>query len=423
MSEPDTEENRSEYRLVVVGAGFGAASLLRYLPANLAAPRDTLLVDRYDEYAYLPLAHEVATGRLGPGGMLSRNADLCSGRATFLRGEALSLAPEARELTVKTPTGETRHISYEYLVVATGAGPAPPPKSIAEDVRPFWSLRDAMGLRSDLSGVWEAATGPSGLATGSETSVAVVGGGATGVELACEMGALFRDLTKGSSLARRPNRPPKVVLFEASGELMSWLDPYFHRTAMRRLAALGVEVRLNSEIGSTDKESVTANGERTPARTKVWTAGLEVGGFALKLPGERDELGRVRVDRYLTLPDRPEVYVIGDTASFRDRRHGILPPTASVAVQQGPFVARDLGRRTGRYGSGKRRPGFEHFDRGYVVSLGPEDAAADALGEKFSGPQAHRLYRSVLLYYLRGRKNRALVASEWGMRRLGRLGF
>ena len=138
------------------------------------------------------------------------------------------------------------------------------------------------------------------------------------------------------------------------------------------------------------------------------------------VPGEHDASGRVAVDAHLTLKDHPEVYVLGDAALYEDPRHGVLPPTASAAVQQGPWAARDVERRL----AGKARPPFDFFDRGYVVSLGPESAVAEAVGAKLRGPAAQALYRSIFLYYLKRSRDRVLATSDWAMERtLGRVGF
>ena len=105
---------------------------------------------------------------------------------------------------------------------------------------------------------------------------------------------------------------------------------------------------------------------------------------------------------------------------YEDPRHGALPPTASVAVQQGPWAARDLKRRL----SNASRPPFDYFNRGYIVSLGPESAVAEAVGTKLRGPAAQALYRSIFLYYLKRSRDRVLATSDWAMERtLGRVGF
>lgn len=396
-----TESGGRRSQIVVVGAGFAGASLLASLPRSLR--RETLLVDGNQDFDFVPLIHEVAAGRLHPSNVKRPIPPPGTEDCEFLQTSATGLNLENK--TLKTDSGDVR---YEYLVVATGSVASPPPESFARHFRRFWSLQDAVELRDGISQIWREER---------SATVTIVGGGTTGVELAAEMGHLTRYLKR-----RAPRHAAaKVVLLEASQTLMGWLDPYFHRVAMKSLERLGVEVRLKSPVEGADEESVEVRGSRIPSDVRVWTAGHEVSGLAAELPGERDEAGRLRVGERLTIPDHPEVYLLGDAGVYEDSRHGPLPPTASVAVQQGPFAARDLTRRI--RDPQNKRPAFDFFDRGYIVSLGPNDAAAEALGAKFSGPAAHALYRSVLLYYLRNRGGRALTTADWAMERIGRLGF
>jgi NADH dehydrogenase len=252
-------------------------------------------------------------------------------------------------------------------------------------------------------------------------TVAIVGGGATGVELAAEVATLFDYLRKRT--ARSPTEEPRVVLLEATNRLMEWLDPYFHEVAVEELARLGVEIRLNSPVTDADAEGIEASSERLPAAIRVWATGIWANPLIRDLPGWHDEAGRVSVSEHLTLPEHPEVYVLGDGGVYEDPRHGPLPPTASVAVQQGPYAARDVERRLRDMPGEKRRP-FEFFNRGYVVSLGPQSGVADPLGVQTKGRAAQALYRSVFLYYMKSSRGRALTGADWAMERtLGRVGF
>jgi NADH dehydrogenase len=142
------------------------------------------------------------------------------------------------------------------------------------------------------------------------------------------------------------------------------------------------------------------------------------------LSGEHDDAGRARVDEHLTLPGHPNVYVLGDSGVYEHPELGPLPPTASVAVQQGPWVARDLKRRLRGAASRRGRPPFRFFDRGYAVSIGPESGVADPLGVRTRGRAAQAIYRSVLLYFIKSRRGRLLTGADWAMERtLGRVGF
>jgi NADH dehydrogenase len=403
--------------VVVVGAGFAGASLLRHLSPVLRRPGETMLIDSRDEFAFVPLIHEVAVGRVHPDSVSSPIAPLCSGACEFLNTEVVGINLD--EKIVETRQGR---IGYAYLILNPGSVAAEPAPRLREYFQPFWKLQDALGLRQSLSDAWRSATSPGPPPPPGTLTVAIAGGGATGVELAAEVAALFDYLGKRSH--RGPSEGPRVVLLEATHRLMGWLDPYFDKVARKTLTRLGVEVRLNSPVEEATAEGVMAGEDWLRAGTRVWTAGVVASPLVRDLPGEHDAVGRVHVDQHLTLPGHPEVYVLGDAGVYTEPRLGPLPPTASVAVQQGPWAARDLKRRSRGAGSKRGRPPFRFFDRGYVVSLGPESAVADAVGLKLRGPAAQALYRSVLLYYMKSRRDRVLTGADWAMERtLGRLGF
>ena len=404
-------------RVVVLGAGFAGASLLRHLPPGLQRPGETLLIDRRQAYTFAPLVHEVAVGRVHPKSVTSPIAPVCSGACEFLQTELSGI--DLAQKILETPEGP---VGYEYLVLSPGSVATEPGPRLQEYFQPFWGLDDALRLRGVLSAAWRRATSPGPPPSPGTLTVAIVGGGATGVEVAAEVAALFEYLGKRSH--RRPSERPRVVLLEATHRLMDWLDPYFDRVARQTLPGLGVEVRLNAPVEKANAEGILAGEDWLKAATRVWTAGVEAPPLVRALPGEHDATGRAHVGKHLTLPDHPEVYVLGDAGVYTDPRHGPLPPTASVAVQQGPWVARDLKRRLRGAQSKRGRPPFRFFDRGYVVSLGPESAVADAVGLRLRGPAAQALYRSVLLYYMKSRRDRILTGADWAMEwTLGRLGF
>ena len=406
-------------RVVVVGGGFAGASLIRNLPPPLRRRGETLLIDRADEYPFIPLIHEVAVGRIHPESLRSPIPPLCEGRCDFLRAEVMGINLAERNL--ETSSGK---IGYEYLVLAAGSGAARPPSGLAPHFQLFWTIEDALLLRDSLNEAWRAATSrsPGREARDGELTVAIAGGGATGVELAAEIAVLFEYLRKRTT--RSPLLEPRVVLLEAENRLIGWLDRYFHEVAMEQLTRLGVEVRLNAPVEEAGEEGLRAGDEWLPARVRVWAAGIDVSDLVTNLPGEHDATGRIEVDAHLTLPGEEEVYVLGDAGLYEDPRHGPLPPTASVAVQQGPWAARDLGLRLRGKVTPAERPPFNLFNRGYVVSLGPDSAVAEALGVRLKGAAAQALYRSVLLYYLKGRRGRILTGADWAMERtVGRLGF
>ena len=404
-------------RVVVLGAGFAGASLLRHLPPVLRRPGETLLIDRSERYTFVPLIHEVAVGRVHPESVSSPVAPLCAGACEFLHSEVLGI-----DLAQKALETQDGPVGYEYLVLSPGSVGTEPGPLLQDYFQPFVNLEDALRLRGALDDAWRSAKSPGPSPPQGTLTVAIVGGGTTGVEVAAEVAALFDYLAKRSH--RRPSEEPRVVLIEATDRLMDWLDPYFDKVARQTLSDLGVEVRLNTPVKKASAEGVLVGEDWLNASTRVWTTGIEASPLVRSLPGDHDTAGRSQVNQYLTLPGHPEVYVLGDSGVYTDQRLGPLPPTASVAVQQGPWVARDLKRRLRGANSKRGRPPFRFVDRGYVVSLGPESAVADALGLKLRGPAAQALYRSVLLYYIKSRRDRILTGADWAMERtLGRVGF
>jgi NADH dehydrogenase len=399
----------------VVGAGFAGGSFLRNLPPALRRPGEMLLVDRGQEYAFIPLIHEVAVGRVHPESVCTPITPSTDASYDVLGAEATRV--DLQNNILLTSSGA---IKYRYLVLAPGSVAAPPPEGLSDYFQTFWSLAHALELRNALNRAWHTASSRMALPPGRLT-VAIVGGGATGVELAAEVAALFDYLRKRT--VRVPAEEPRVVLLEATDRLMDWLDPYFHDVAVEELTRLGVEIKLNSPVIDADAEGVDTGDERLPAAIRVWATGIRANPLIRDLPGKHDEAGRVSVSEHLTLPEHPDVYVLGDGGIYEHPRQGPLPPTASVAVQQGPYAARDIERKLRGVPDERRKP-FEFFDRGYVVSLGPESGVADPLGVKIKGRAAQALYRSVFLYYMKSSRGRLLTGADWAMDRiLGRVGF
>jgi NADH dehydrogenase len=374
-----------------------------------------LLVDRGQEYAFIPLIHEVAVGRVHPESVCTPITPSTDASYDVLGAEATRV--DLQNNILLTSSGA---IKYRYLVLAPGSVAAPPPEGLSDYFQTFWSLAHALELRNALNRAWHTASSRMALPPGRLT-VAIVGGGATGVELAAEVAALFDYLRKRT--VRVPAEEPRVVLLEATDRLMDWLDPYFHDVAVEELTRLGVEIKLNSPVIDADAEGVDTGDERLPAAIRVWATGIRANPLIRDLPGKHDEAGRVSVSEHLTLPEHPDVYVLGDGGIYEHPRQGPLPPTASVAVQQGPYAARDIERKLRGVPDERRKP-FEFFDRGYVVSLGPESGVADPLGVKIKGRAAQALYRSVFLYYMKSSRGRLLTGADWAMDRiLGRVGF
>ncbi len=170
---------RRSARVVVLGAGFAGASLLRHLSEVLRRPGETLLIDRREEYTFVPLIHEVAVGRVHPRTVSSPIAPICAGACEFLHSEVSAI--DLTQKTLETPEGP---VGYEYLVLNPGSVAAEPGPLLQDHFHSFWSLDDALRLRGALGDAWRRATSPGPQPPQGILTVAIVGGGATGVEVA-----------------------------------------------------------------------------------------------------------------------------------------------------------------------------------------------------------------------------------------------
>src|SRR5215204_7702165 len=191
-------------RVVVLGAGFAGASLLRHLSPVLRRPGETLLIDRREQYTFVPLIHEVAVGRVHPRTVSSPIAPICAGSCEFLHAEVSGI-----DLTHKTLETSEGSVGYEYLVLNPGSVAAEPEPLLQDYFHSFWSLDDALRLRGALADAWRRGTSPGPKPPQGILTVATSAATSTGVEVAAEVASLFEYLGKRSH--RRPSEKPRVV--------------------------------------------------------------------------------------------------------------------------------------------------------------------------------------------------------------------
>jgi NADH:ubiquinone reductase (H+-translocating) len=279
-------------------------------------------------------------------------------------------------------------IGWRWLVLALGSRPddfAIP--GLAQRALSLYSASDAERVWAAVSQALDAAASAADpqrlrrLAT-----VVVGGGGATGVELAGELAEMLPDAASGRGLA--PDRPA-VQLVEAGPAILASSSPQLTDKAARILVGLGVQVRTNAVIAAaTDEGFRLKDGTLVEGGVLVWAGGMKAPELVVGsgLPTGRN--GRVEVDRYLRVPDHPEIYVAGDLASVTDPRTGhVLPPLAQVALQEGQTVARNLDAEL----KGKSPEPFSFRGKGFTVSVGTRRGVADIAGMTTGGRLAHLL--------------------------------
>ncbi len=237
---------------------------------------------------------------------------------------------------------------------------------------------------------------------------AIVGGGATGVEMAGAIAELSKKALAADFRSIDP-RDARIVLVEAGPRLLASFDPSLSDYAKKALESLGVEVILNRAVTECDAHGILLGDEWIESRTMIWAAGVRASPAGSWLGAETDRAGRVIVNPDLSVPGYPNVFVIGDTAHVKDENGGPLPGVATVAKQQGKYVAKLLELRT----RGNVVPPFHYSDPGSLATIGRSRAVAQIEGLKLTGLLAWLLWSVAHIYFLIGFRSRLVVALSW----------
>jgi NADH:ubiquinone reductase (H+-translocating) len=396
--------NPPKPRIVIIGAGFGGLSAARALART---PVDVTVIDRRNHHLFQPLLYQVATAGLSPAeiaapirGILGRqrNAEVILGRVTGIDKER------------RTVEIGSRLVPYDTLIVATGARHGYFGHDDWEKVAPgLKTIEDATTIRRDILLSFERAENAMDEATRQRNlTFVVIGGGPTGVELSGALAELarkalaadFRHIDPGSA---------RIILVEAGPRLLPSFPETLSEKARSSLEALGVEVRLGEPVTECDAEGANIGEDRVACGTVIWAAGVMASPAATWLGAEKDRVGRVQVGPDLTLPGHPEIFVIGDTASAQGEDGTPLPGVASVAKQEGQYVARLIRARL----RGWALPPFRYHDYGNLATIGRKSAVADFGFLRLHGFIAWLLWGAVHVYFLIGFRNRIAVTLDW----------
>jgi NADH dehydrogenase len=396
--------SKASPRVVVLGAGFAGLTAARTLAG---ADVRVTVVDRRNHHLFVPLLYQVATAALSPGDIAYPIRAILRGQANahVLLGDAVSIDPVQRELVL---TDE--RIPYDYLILASGSSHAYFGHDAWEKDAPgLKSLEDALEVRRRILLAFERAERePDPAKRRRLLTFVLVGGGPTGVELAGAISEISRRVLVKDFRSIDP-REARIVLAEAGPRILPAYTPESSASAEETLRRRGVEVRTATPITAVDPEGVVAGGERIDAGTVLWSAGVRASPLAASLGVTRDRVGRVAVDRDLSVPEHPEIFVAGDLALFPYQTGQPLPGVAQVAIQQGRHAARNVLRDIER----QPRLPFHYSDRGNMAVIGRAAAVADIHGLRLSGYVAWLAWSFIHILYLIGFRNRFVVMFEW----------
>ena len=393
-------------RIVIVGAGFGGLAAAKALGG---ADADVTLVDRRNYHLFQPLLYQVATAGLSPAQIATPIravvADAANVRVLMGRVGGVDTARRVVRL-------EERELPYDYLVLATGARHSYFGRDEWERFAPgLKKIDDATEIRRRILTAFEQAESEADPDRRRRLlNFVVIGGGPTGVEMAGAIAELARRALARDFRTIDP-RQARIVLIEGGPRVLAAFPEKLSAWAARALAKLGVEVRQGKPVTACDADGVTVDGERIPAATIMWAAGVAASPAAKWVSSEADRAGRVKVLPDLSVPGHPEIFAIGDTALACDADGKPYPGLAPVAKQQGEYIAKQLRARL----AGKTVPGaFRYRDRGTMATIG-RGAAIAKFSDRFqlTGFVAWVLWGLVHVLFLVGFRNRFTVLADW----------
>jgi NADH:ubiquinone reductase (H+-translocating) len=400
--------------VVIVGGGFGGLFAAKFLKR---ADVEVVLVDRFNHHLFQPLLYQLATGIVSEGqvapplrGVLRHHRNVRVELATVTGFDL-----DARTVAAQRPDGSVLSHPYDSLIVAGGAGQSYfGHEEFARFAPGMKSIDDALELRGRIFGAFEMAESQDDPEARHEwLTFVVVGGGATGVEVAGQIAELSRSGLKGN-FRRFDPASARVVLLDGAPEILGSFGDRLSQKAARELTRLGVTVRTGTVVTGVDAFGVdvkTADGsaDRIAARTKVWAAGVEASPLASLLAEQSgaacDRAGRIEVLDDCTLPGHPEVFAVGDMMALNG-----LPGVAEVAMQSGIHAANTIKRRL----HGKEAAAFTYRDLGSMATVSRFHAVVSFKGLRLSGFLGWLMWLVVHLTFLTGFRNRFSSLFSWG---------
>jgi NADH:ubiquinone reductase (H+-translocating) len=408
------------HRVVVVGGGFGGLFATRALGWS---PVDVTLIDRQPHHLFQPMLYQVATGIVSEGEIAPplRHILRYQENAAVLLAEVTGFDLQGRTVNAVRPDGAPIAIPFDSLIVAAGAGVSYfGHDELAAHAPGMKTLDDALRLRRQLLQSFEMAElTDDAQRRAAYLTIAIVGAGATGVEISGQIRALVTK-TLGAGFRRIHPEHVRVLLIDAGQEPLHAFGDRLAHIAERELGQLGVELRMGVRVSAVDAESVTLDSpqgrERIEARTVIWAAGVQASPLARLLAeasgSSVDRAGRIAIQPDCTLPDHPNVFAIGDMTSLER-----LPGVAEVAMQQGLYAAKTIRRRVaGRHDM----PQFKYRDLGSMATVGRFRAVVSMHGLRYGGVLGWLTWGLVHITVLTGFANRFSALLHWLRTFLGR---
>jgi NADH:ubiquinone reductase (H+-translocating) len=367
-------------RVVIAGAGYGGLRCAQALSKYLDEPGtpEVVLLDRFGYHQIITELPVAAGGRIGADDVsIPLDSLLEKSRVRFEQADIQAIIPSANQVVTTRGT-----LTYGVLVIALGSTTAffgvP---GLVEHALTLKSVEDAETINGRVrEAIVQAAVTPTHAARAALLSFLIGGAGLTGVELAGELAEVLPKLARESGLAESE---PRVTLVEGAPHVLPSMPERLQAKAAGILTDLGIRLVLGSKVVGADNAGISlASGDRLVGKTLVWTGGIMAPPILERSGLPTVPNGQIPVDEYLHVADRPNVYVIGDAARVRDASgHGVLEPTAQVAVKQAEAAAYNI---VAEWQGWKQRP-YSPVDKGQLVSLGPDKGVASIFHVSLTG--------------------------------------
>ncbi len=392
-------------RIVVVGCGFAGLKMIKTINSN---HYQVVLIDKNNFHTFQPLLYQVASSALEPDSIVYPIRKIFKGKKHFHFRMAEVDSVNAADKELITSIGS---ISYDYLVLATGAttnffGL----KNIQEHGFTMKSLRESLDLRSIIIQNFEKALTLSSIEDRQQyMNFVIVGGGATGVELAGAIGELKKNILPKDYPDLDLNQM-QIHVIESSGNTLNNMSKNASAKSYKFLKQLGVNIWLNTVVKDYDGELVTTSQKDFKTKTLIWSAGVK-GDPIGKLDNSLNRQSRIITDEYSRVKDfEDSIFSIGDVASIETEKNKKgHPMLASVASQQGHH----LGRNFNLLHKGKKMIPFQYKDKGTMATVGKNKAVVDLSFLKFSGVLAWLVWMFLHLMLLVGFRNRVIIFINW----------
>lgn len=392
-------------KVVIIGGGFGGLNTAKALKN---ARFDILLIDKTNHHLFQPLLYQVATASLSPGDIATPIREILSHQenATVIMGEVVSIDKNLKQITLAN--GDL--IGYDYLVLAPGARHSYFGNDQWEKNAPgLKTVSDALKIREQVLVSFEKAERMDSISEGSKfLNFVVIGGGPTGVEMAGAIAEIAHH-TLFKNFRRIKPEKSRIFLIEAAPHVLPTYPEKLSLRAQHDLEEMGVTVLTNTKVTDVTPDGVQIEGEFIEAHNVIWAAGNQAAPLLKSLDVPMDRAGRVIVGPDLTIPNHPEIYVIGDAAQAQGKDGKPLPGVATVAIQQAHYIAHNIKHAIPK---DQRKP-FSYFDKGSMATIGRSRAVVWMGSLRFAGIFAWLTWCFVHIVYLIGFRNRLAVMMEW----------